>query len=88
MPVSKSRPIVNLSQIILKTFETYFRDGSEQVWLRQDWKFFWVLNSVISGGNWFYRWECAFSGGTLYPSANYQNDPWKFEKVSKGTHHG
>ena len=34
-------------------------------------KFCWDLSNVISGGKWLFRWDCVFSGGTLYPSANY-----------------
>ena len=39
---------------------------------RQVWKFCWDLSNVISGGNWLFRWDCVFSSGTLYPSANYE----------------
>ena len=35
------------------------------------WKFCWDLSHVISDGNWLFRSNCAFSGRTLYPSANY-----------------
>ena len=38
-------------------------------WVR---KFCWDLSNVLSGGNWLFRWDCVFSGGTLYPSANYE----------------
>ena len=30
MPISESLPIVILTPVILKTFEVYIRDGSEQ----------------------------------------------------------
>ena len=38
---------------------------------RQDWKFCWDLSNANSGGNWLFRSDYVFSGGTLYPSANY-----------------
>ena len=38
---------------------------------RRVWKFCWDLSNVMSGGNWLFRRDCVFSGGTLYPSANY-----------------
>ena len=38
---------------------------------RPVWKFCWDLSTVISGGNWLFKWDCVFSDGTLYPSANY-----------------
>ena len=31
---------------------------------RLDWKFSWDLSSVISSGNWLFRWDCVFSDGT------------------------
>ena len=40
-------------------------------------KFCWDLSNAISGGNWLFRWDCVFSGGTLYPSANYGNQNLK-----------
>ena len=36
-----------------------------------DWKFCWDLSNVISGRNWFFRWDFGFSKGIFYPSANY-----------------
>ena len=39
---------------------------------RRVWKFCWdVISNVISDGNWHFRWDSVFSGGTLYPSVNY-----------------
>ena len=38
---------------------------------RWGWKFYWDLRNAISGGNWLFRWDCIFSGGTLYHSPNY-----------------
>ena len=38
---------------------------------RRDWKFCWDLSNANSGGNWLFRSDCVFSGGTLYPSVNY-----------------
>ena len=40
---------------------------------RRDRKFYCDLSNAISNGNWFFRWDCVFSGGTLYPTANYEN---------------
>ena len=31
----------------------------------------WLQSSWKPGGNWLFRWDCIFSGGILYPSANY-----------------
>ena len=45
-------------------------------------KFCWDLSNVISGGNWLFWWDCVFSGGTLYPSANYVD---YYKQVSKAT---
>ena len=39
---------------------------------RRIWKFWWGLSNVISRGNSLFRWDCVFSGGTLYSSANYE----------------
>ena len=33
--------------------------------------FCWDLSNVTSCGNWLFRWDCVFLGGTLYPTANY-----------------
>ena len=44
---------------------------NRKFYFRQVWKFCRDLSNVISGGNWLFRWDCSFSGGTLYPSANY-----------------
>ena len=38
---------------------------------RRVWKFCWDLSNVISDGNWLFRWDCVFSGGTSYPSPNH-----------------
>ena len=54
-----------------KHFEVYIRDN-RKFDFRQIWKFCWGLSNVISGGNWLFRWDCVFSGGTLYSSANYE----------------
>ena len=42
---------------------------------RRVWIFCSDLSNVISGGNWLFTWDCIFSGGTLYPSANYICQP-------------
>ena len=44
---------------------------------RQVWGFCWDFRNFISGGNWLFRCDCVFSGGTLYPSANYGNQNLK-----------
>ena len=36
------------------------------------------LSNAISGENWLFRWDCAFSGGTFHPSANYEGKIQQF----------
>ena len=59
MPISKSLLIVNLT-LILKTFWIiYIRDRSEQeIWFQAGLKVLLGLKYVISGKNWFFRWDC------------------------------
>ena len=54
-----------------KHFEVYIWDN-RKFDFRRIWKFCWGLSNVISGENWLFRWDCVFSGGTLYSSANYE----------------
>ena len=55
-----------------KLFEIYMWDGSKQeIRFWAVWKFCWDLRNVTSGGNFLFRWDCVFSGGTLHPFANY-----------------
>ena len=49
--------------------------------VRLDWHFCWDLSNAISGGNWLFKWDFAFSGGTLYPSANYETCPQNTENA-------
>ena len=52
-----------------KLFEVCILNGSEQEILhfRWAWSFCWNLSNVISGGNWFFRSDCVFSGGLFTP---------------------
>ena len=75
MPISETLHIIDLTPVTLKTFWSIylFEMGVNRKFdFRQIWKFCWGLSNVISGGNWLFRWDCVFSGGTLYSSANYE----------------
>ena len=65
MHIVNLTPVKNLLRYIFKMGVNRKFD------FRWVWKFCWDLSNVISGGNWVFRWDCVFSGGTLYPSANY-----------------
>ena len=75
--ISKSLPVVNLTPVNFLKY-IFEKRVNRKFNFRRDWNFCWDWGNVISGGNWLSRWECVFSSGTLYPSANYENDPWKF----------
>ena len=79
MPINKSLPIVNWTSVILKKFSSIFS------------RLEWTGNLILGGAESFAETEVisfqvglgsrggiVFSSGTLYPSANYENDPWKF----------
>ena len=48
---------------------------------RRVWKFYWDLSNAISGGKWLFKWDCVFSGGTLYPSTNYGYLSYKNQSI-------
>ena len=74
MSISETLHIINLTPVSLKTFLKYiFEMGLKRKFdFRRVWKFCWGLSNVISGDNRFSGWDCVFSGGILYPSANYE----------------
>ena len=67
MHIVNVTPVKNLLRYIFKMGVNNKFD------FRRVWKFCWDLSNAISGGNWLFRWDCVFPGGTLYPSANYDN---------------
>ena len=75
MSISETLYIINLTPVILENFGSIylFEIGVNRKFdFRWIWKFCWGLSNFISGGNWLFRWDCVFSGGTLYSSANYE----------------
>ena len=52
----------HLENLLKYIFEIGVNKNFDLRWVR---KFFWDLSNVISGANWFFKWDCAFPSGTV-----------------------